>query len=292
MTRTDLEAPHPIDLHLDIRALMQDAMAMADRADALALAGFFSHFEVTTKEDGTDVTSVDRQIELELRDMIGRGGTAAGVLGEEYGETIAGPEGVGRWVLDPIDGTAAFIDADPRFATLIAFESEGRPLVGVVSAPALGLRWWAGIGHGAFLSRDGAVSAARVSITDDPSAARGLVPDSWMNGPGAGEWPRSPDTLAADAMAAIRWSGFDASWQAVRVAGGDYDVSVTAGAWWDVAPLPVIVTEAGGVVRTDRRPDGSVAMVLSNSRIAPHLHGIDVRSGRGDRFEDDDRRLS
>ena len=193
MTRTDLDASHPIDLHLDIRALMQDALAMADCADAVALAGFFSHFEVTTKADGTDVTSVDRQIEAELRDMIGHGNTAPGVLGEEYGETTAGPEGVGRWVLDPIDGTAAFIDADPRFATLIAFESEGRPLVGVVSAPALGLRWWAGIGHGAFLSRDGAVSAARVSITDDPSAARGLVPDSWMNGPGPGEWPRSPD---------------------------------------------------------------------------------------------------
>ena len=72
------------------------------------------------------------------------------VLGEEYGGTavFAGRQ----WVLDPIDGTKNFVRGVPVWATLIALLVDGVPVVGVVSAPALGRRWWAGSGEGAFTS--------------------------------------------------------------------------------------------------------------------------------------------
>jgi histidinol-phosphatase len=127
---------------VDVGALVDLALHMANRADEIALAGFGRAHAFEVKADGSPVTRIDREVESMLRDTIEREHPSAGVLGEEYGKE----RGVGRWVLDPIDGTREFVQGDPRFSVLIAYDLNGVPQLGVMSAPALGLRWWAGRG--------------------------------------------------------------------------------------------------------------------------------------------------
>lgn len=245
---------------------LQVALAMADIADEIAMEGFFSYFDVFKKADGTPVTSVDRRIEMCLRDLVQATDAYAGFLGEEFPPTV----GFGRWVVDPIDGTAQFVDGSPHFATLIAYEVDDTPIVGVVSAPALGMRWWAGEGLGARVSLNGDVSAARVSSLDDPAAARVLVPRSGrMASPGR-------RVLAELTEARGTFTPYDASWQAVQVADGRADAAVAEGKWWDVAPLAVIVQEAGGVSSRYRADDGRVGIATSNRVLARRASGVNV----------------
>ena len=229
---------------LTIDASLELALRMADRADELALAGFGGELAIERKADGSPVTSVDREIEAELRDMIATEHPNAGVLGEEFPER----PGDSRWVIDPIDGTERYMDADPRFATLIALEHRGTPLVGVVSAPALGVRWWAAPGHGAMVARNGERSAARVSGTDRLENATALFLDGsdfrTRGIPGLDDPATTWDRLVETGLEPVR---LVASWEAVRVASGDFDLAFTGGAWWDLAPLKAIVEEAGGI---------------------------------------------
>ena len=250
----------------DPQHFLQMALAMADIADEIAMEGFFSYFDVFKKTDGSPVTSVDRRIEMCLRDLVQATDAYAGFLGEEFPPTV----GLGRWVVDPIDGTAQFVDGSPRFATLIAYEVDDTPIVGVVSAPALGMRWWAGHGLGARLSFNGEVSAARVSSHDDPTSARVLVPRS--------RHPASPGrrVLADLTEARGTFVPYESSWEAVQVADGRADASVAEGKWWDVAPLTIIVKEAGGVSSRYRAEDGRVGIATSNRILARKAAGAQV----------------
>ncbi len=238
---------------VDVGALLDLALHMANRADEIALAAFGSDPGVDIKEDGSPVTRVDREIEAMLRDTVDREHPRAGVIGEEYGEE----QGVGRWVFDPIDGTREFIARDPRFATLIAYQFGGETLVGVVSAPALQLRWWAGLGTGAVSLYRGRVELARTSATRRWDRARGLILGDFktrsLEEPPIGEGARS--------------SRLGVSWDGVRVATGEYDFAVTSGAIWDVAPLALIVSEASGSAREDAQ-EGTFRLALSNRHLA------------------------
>lgn len=258
---------------LDTRAILEFALKLADRADEISMAGFFSHFDVSHKPDGTPVTDVDRRVELALRDMIEDEHPSMGILGEEFGMK----PGLGRWVIDPIDGTIPFIEGDPRFASLVAFETEETALVGVVSAPALGLRWWAGLGLGASQSREGVVTAARVSIVSDTPDARALIPDSLWDQDDRASAASTPLLGVVQHLAGtgVAMAGMRSSWEAVRVATGAYDIAITSGSWWDVAPLPIIVSEAGGAASTTS-VDGTYDALFSNSRLARDVHGLRV----------------
>jgi histidinol-phosphatase len=258
-TRTD---PTTLTDSLDL------ALKLADHADAVALASQAGNLEIDVKPDGTLVTAADRRIEAELREIIAVAQPEAGVLGEEQPEFL----GVGRWVIDPIDGTEFYAEGDPRYAVLIAFEEAGEVTVGVVSAPALALRWWAAKGKGAWLSRHGAAAAARVTITQRLWNARGL----FIGGgafrthgiPGVEEPAAVWDGLVARGLTPVRLTS---SWEAVRVASGECDLAFTAGWWWDVAPMSVIVGEAGGHAAVMVDADGRVGMALSNDRLMPAL---------------------
>src|ERR671932_1986275 len=126
------------------------ALELADLADALSLPRFRAlDLRVETKPDLTPVTDADRLVERALRERIAVGRPGEGVVGEEEGDD----GGAVRWVIDPIDGTKNFARGVPVWATLIALEREDGVACGVVSAPALGHRWWAARGAGAF--RDG-----------------------------------------------------------------------------------------------------------------------------------------
>src|ERR1700682_498508 len=123
------------------------ALALADEADAVTMRHFRASFTVRTKADRTPVTEVDEAVERMIVERLGRERPEDSVVGEEFG---AHGGSTRRWIVDPIDATKNFIRGIPVFATIVALENE----VGVVSAPALGRRWWAALGPGAFCNRE------------------------------------------------------------------------------------------------------------------------------------------
>jgi histidinol-phosphatase len=175
------------------------------------------------------------------------------VLGEEQGQ-LAGAAGDSavesgnrRWILDPIDGTKNFVRGVPVWATLLALETAGEIVVGVVSAPALGRRWWASRGGGAFA--DGRrLSVSAVATIEDASLAYSSL-TGW-------EEQNRLEGFLDLARTAWRTRAFGDFWSHCLVAEGAVDVSAEPEvSLWDVAPLKVIVEEAGGRF-TDLRGDG------------------------------------
>ena len=135
------------------------ALELADVADSLSMRVFDSAaFETVTKTDGSPVSAADTAIESEMRRILSARRPADVVYGEEFG---GAREGHRVWMLDPIDGTASFVVGGNDWATLIGLVEDGEPVVGVVSRPTAGVRWWGAKGSGAF--RNG--SPIRVSTT-------------------------------------------------------------------------------------------------------------------------------
>jgi histidinol-phosphatase len=227
------------------------AHALADLADGLALARFgASDLQVETKPDLSPVTETDHAIERALRERIARERPGDAVLGEEGGSS---GEGGRRWILDPIDGTRNYSRGIPIFATLIALEREGEVELGLVSAPALGRRWWAERGKGAYrndapinVSGVKKLENATVSIefghrTKVSSVAR--LEDAVVSF----ELSEGIERLAPLATRAWHTRSFGDFWQHVLVAEGCVDVAIDPVAKiWDCAPLKIIVEEAGG----------------------------------------------
>jgi histidinol-phosphatase len=202
------------------------ALELADAADALTLPRFrASDLHIETKPDLTPVTDADRATERMLRDRIAQDRPGESVFGEEEGDD----GGAIRWIVDPIDGTRNFLRGIPVWATLLALERDGQFVCGVVSAPALGRRWWAARGEGAWangtpigVSAVRKLSDATVSCTYGRDLAR-LEPLVWHA------------------------RGLADFWQHVLVAEGALDAAVDAELkLWDYAALEPIVAEAGG----------------------------------------------
>ncbi|HEX2117612.1 MAG TPA: histidinol-phosphatase [Acidimicrobiales bacterium] len=228
-------------------------MELADLADGMTLARFRDReLEVITKPDLTPVTEADRAVEQALRARIAEARPGHGVLGEEFGEE---PGNGRRWVLDPIDGTKNYVRGIPVWATCIALQNEDEVVVGVVSAPALGRRWWAGRGEGAFAGGQ----PIRVSAVGGLADAQ-LSYDSVMSFEAYG----LGDRFLGLARRCWRSRGLGDFWSHVLVAEGAVDVAVEPEvSLWDVAAIQVIVEEAGGRF-TDlsgaARPDGGSAV--------------------------------
>lgn len=138
------------------------AQTMADAADQIALSRFMAlDLNVETKPDRSPVTDADRAVELALRGILAELRPADGLIGEEFGNSDGGNR---VWIIDPIDGTANFLRGLPVWATLIALAIDGKPVLSVVSAPALGRRWWAAPEVGALTSDvNGEVRSIQVS---------------------------------------------------------------------------------------------------------------------------------
>src|SRR3954452_3460916 len=131
------------------------AHVLADTADSISVARFRAlDLHVTAKPDLTPVTDADTAVEKALRATLARTRPRDGVLGEEFGATPpAAGAGPRQWVIDPIDGTKNFVRGVPIWATLIALMEGDTPVVGLVSAPALGRRWWGATGLGAYAGK-------------------------------------------------------------------------------------------------------------------------------------------
>ncbi len=132
---------------------MADYLEFAHRLADLSAAQILPHFRnldgVANKAEGGDfdpVTIADREAEKAIREAIGQAYPDHGVAGEEFGETGGG--GDYRWIIDPIDGTRAFIIGSPLWGTLIGLLESGRPVLGLMNQPFTGERFWAG-GDGA-----------------------------------------------------------------------------------------------------------------------------------------------
>ncbi len=241
----------------ELAELLQVALHASDAADAISLSGFTSRsFGVTRKADNSEVTDIDRATEQAIIASLNSARPDYGIYGEEFG--TSGPANAeATWVIDPIDGTTNFVRGVPVWATLIALVRNGVPELGVVSAPAMGFRWWATTGGGAFFngtriyaSSTATISEAHVSTT--PNAG-------WQ---AVGGIPKLVQ-LQTDAL---RARGFGDFWQHMLVAQGAIDVAVDVIGLqpYDNAAIYPIVQEAGGTI-TDRfgnpdwRADSSVS---------------------------------
>ncbi len=125
--------------HSDIDAFIAAAQAAADAAGAVVRPWFRAVLAADLKSDASPVTEADRGAEQAMRAVLAARFPGHGILGEEYG--LERPESRWRWVLDPIDGTRAFITGRPVFGTLVALLDNERPVVGLIDQPVTGERW-------------------------------------------------------------------------------------------------------------------------------------------------------
>lgn len=237
------------------------AHELADAADAITLDRFGAvDLAVRSKPDLTPVSDADLAVEQAIRRSLASRRPDDAVLGEEDGETGTGSR---RWVVDPVDGTKSFVRGVPVWASLIALQQDGEVVAGVVSAPALSRRWWAARGLGAHAGGSlGTARRLRVSAVETLADAS----VSYSSLTGWEEQGRLPGLLqlSRDVWRTRAYGDF---WSHVMVAEGAVDVSCEPEvSLWDLAPLQVVVEEAGGRF-TDlagrARPDGG-SVVCSN----------------------------
>jgi histidinol-phosphatase len=226
---------------VDLESDLALALELADVADAITLSRFLAlDLVVDTKPDLTPVSDADRAVEHALRQALATRRPDDAVLGEEDGQTGSGPR---RWIIDPVDGTKNFVRGVPVWATLIALQVEGEGAVGVVSAPALGRRWWAARGAGAHAG--GALTPVRrlqVSAVDDLAAAS--VAYSSLTG-----WEDQGRLAGLLQLSREVWRtrAYGDFWSHLLVAEGAVDASFEPEvSLWDLAAVQVVVEEAGG----------------------------------------------
>jgi histidinol-phosphatase len=244
------------------------ALELADAADQLTLGRFLAaDLVVEAKPDLTPVTDADRAVESLVRESLATARPDDAVIGEEYGATGGGSR---RWIVDPIDGTKNFVRGAPVWATLLALQVDEQIVVGVVSAPALGRRWWAARGEGAWTTAPG-VSKRRCQVSKVASLNDAFLSYSSLTG-----WEDSGRTDAFLDLSRTVWRtrAFGDFWSHMLVAEGAVDASFEPEvSLWDLAALQPIVEEAGGrfsdLSGVDRADGGSV--LCSNGRLHDEL---------------------
>ena len=237
------------------------AHVLADDADSLTMDRFrAADLHVAAKPDTTLVSDADRGVEEGLRRTLGRARPRDAVVGEEEGATGWGSR---RWVVDPIDGTHNFVRGVPVWATLIALMEEDRVVVGVVSAPALGRRWWASAGGGAFSGKS-LLNSRPCRVSDVAEIADASFSYSDLSG-----WD---DIGRLDAILALsrrcwRSRAYGDFWSHMLVAEGAVDIAAEPSLeLYDMAALAVVVTEAGGrFTGLDGRPGPLGSNALSTN---------------------------
>jgi len=214
---------------------------IAEEADAIAMRYFRGdELRVDRKGDGTAVTQADRAVEEMARAKVAASGLPLDVLGEEMGGGDAKSPSAerARMIIDPIDGTEEFSRGIPTFGTLMGIESNGEIVAAMVSAPGLHSRWWAYRGEGAY--RD----EKRLHVSNVTSLGKAMV---FTTGTGPSKNAHDQAKIRALLDAARNSRSFGGFWQHMLVAEGAIEVALD---WtskpWDLAPLGIMVEEAGG----------------------------------------------
>lgn len=217
------------------------ALALADIADATSLPRFMAaDLHVSTKPDRTFVTDADTAVEAAIRAHIEQHLPDDGFFGEESGTVDSGSR---QWIIDPIDGTSNFLRGVPNWATLIALAIDGKPVVGVVSAPAFGKRWWGANDLGAWLSIGGA-SATKLEVSEVTS-----LDDASLSFQSIRQWDDAGylNSLVELTRAIWRDRAYGDMWSYMLLAEGQVDIVAEFDVKpYDLAALVPIVTEAGG----------------------------------------------
>ena len=233
---------------------LEFALEMVEVADQLAMARYRAlDLRVETKPDFTPVTEADRAVESALRDLIATQRPADGVIGEEFPNT--NEEASRTWIIDPIDGTKNYVRGVPVWATLIALAVDGKPQVGVVSAPAMGRRWWASPEDGAFTQDvDGSVRSIKVSAVKELANASFSFSDS------VGWEALGPKALARVTSSVWRSRGYGDFWSHLLVAEGAVDIAIEPELQsYDMAAFIAIVLASGGIVTGTNGQDPMLA---------------------------------
>lgn len=217
------------------------ALELADTADAISLARFTAQdLRVETKPDSTPVTDADRSVEQAIKALLTKKASNDAIIGEEFGSSGKSER---TWIIDPIDGTANFMRGVPVWATLIALVVNGKPVVGVVSAPALGKRWWAAPEVGAY-SREinGTERKLQVSAISD-------LEHSSLSYNSLQMWDRAGKLNQLIDLSRKIWRtrAFGDFWSYMLLAEGSLDIVAEHDLKiYDIAALVPIVEQAGG----------------------------------------------
>ena len=223
---------------------LDTALRAADAADEVSHAGFKNRkFTVSRTVDNSEVTEIDRNTETAITSVLRDATPGFGIYGEEHG--VSGPtDAEYTWVIDPIDGTTNFVRGVPVWGSLIALVHNEVPVLSVVSAPALGMRWWASVGDGAYFN------GTRIYVSTVKDLAEAHVSTTPNKG-----WEKVGGLPALQQLQvdALRSRGFGDFWQHMLVAQGAIDIAIDAIglAPYDNAAIYPIVQEAGGTI-TDR----------------------------------------
>ena len=252
-------------MDIDLTRDLALALDVADAVDAYTLPHFHeADFSIDWKRNQTEVTEIDRRAETLIIDRLLHERPTHGAFGEEHGAQ-GDVDSPWQWVIDPIDGTSGFVRGIPIWATLIALvHAERGAVLGVVSAPALGRRWFGGLGVAASMTVFDDERPIVVSTVDDLAEAQVSITHS----PG---WDALGLTGALIGLQqrARRSRGIGDFWQHMLVAEGAMDVAVDAVgvAPYDIAAVKPIVEAAGGSL-TDRFGEPT------------HLHNTAISSNR------------
>jgi histidinol-phosphatase len=242
------------------------ALAAADAADAVTLPRFRSpDLRVETKPDMSPVTEADKAAERAIREVISHHRPDDAIAGEEYGTEGSGAR---RWIIDPIDATLNYMRGVPVWGTLIALEEDGEIVVGVVSAPAMAHRWWASRGEGAWLNGTRMHVSSVTSLEEATYSMNSLQTHIDHGWPGAVELSRR----------CKRTRGFGDFLSFMLLADGAVDiVTEPIAAEWDLAPLLIIVEEAGGVFTSligERTIRGGNAVAAASEGLLEVVRGV------------------
>jgi histidinol-phosphatase len=225
----------------DLRSDLALALTLADAADAASMARFdAADLDVRIKADATHVTEADLATERAIREVLEKQRPGDGVFGEEFGMT---GDATRQWIIDPIDGTANYLKGIPMWTTLIALSIDGVPRVGVASQPALGRRWWAATGLGAWTNAsDGSAQRLAVSSVD-------TIVESSASFQSISQWDEAGrlDAVVRLSRAVWRDRGYGDTWPYMLLAEGRLEFVAEFGVKeYDIAALVPIITEAGG----------------------------------------------
>jgi histidinol-phosphatase len=252
------------DLELARRA------ALAGAAVGMRYFAALAALPTESKPDGSVVTEADRAVESAIREVLARARPDDAILGEEAGQT--GRPGSRRWIVDPIDGTALFVDGDDRWLVLVALAEAGVVVAGVALVPAQRRIWWAERGGGAFsatVSGSAVVHERRIAVDRDrPDVLAGVIP---ADGLSAAE--RDMVARLGTVARVVPWR----THAALLVASGELDLAIqTRGEVWDFAATSLIVEEAGGCfsgLGGQRRPGPGPSLFARS----PALHAAALR---------------
>jgi len=229
--------PFEGDLHADLAV----ALRLADAADAASMARFdAADLDVRLKADATHVTEADLATERAIRAILEAELPGDSVFGEEFGVT---GDSARQWIIDPIDGTANYLKGIPMWTTLIALSIDGVPRVGVASQPALGRRWWAATGLGAWTNTPtGSTARLAVSTVDAIAEASASIQS-------IRQWDEVGQLDAVIRLSRAVWRdrGYGDTWPYMLLAEGRLEFVAEFGVKeYDIAALVPIITEAGG----------------------------------------------